>query len=126
MRKRKTGSKWRNRPVIYDGIVFGSELERDEYIALCFLVNEGKIKAVECQFRVNLIPAKKTKYGSLRGVDFIPDFRITLNDGSFVFYDTKSDATRKITAYILKRKLFFHVHDIWLFDRWDKLMKAIK
>jgi hypothetical protein len=65
----------------------------------------GAISRLKEQVEFELIP----KQDGERAVKYIADFTYYECDGSYVVEDVKSDMTRKLPAYIIKRKLM-----LWL------------
>ena len=47
-----------------------------------------------------------------RKASYVADFVVTYADGRVEVVDTKSEITRKLPTYVLKRKLMLHVHGI--------------
>lgn len=117
------GKKYGNHEVIYRGLHFDSELERDRWIFLTSAQEAGKISGLRRQVRFELLPrvrfelltrqlghkTKTTRSGKTRqvltvlefGVDYIADF-LYYKEGELVIEDTKGHKTRD---YIIKRKL---------------------
>ncbi len=51
----KKPNKWRNKPVVMDGIRFGSQLEADRYTELCRMQKAGLINGLEVHKRFPLV-----------------------------------------------------------------------
>lgn len=65
-----------------------------------------RVILVERQVRYELLPAQKENGRCIeRPVHYVADFRVTYGDGHAEVYDVKSPITRKLPAYVLKRKL---------------------
>lgn len=99
-------SKYGNRKVAVDGVVFDSAKEAAHYGALMALQATGEVLAVERQVSYDL---------SVNGVvvcRYVADFRVTWRDGSVTVEDVKSAATRKNRAYRIKAKLLAACHGI--------------
>lgn len=94
-------AKYRNKKVEIDGRVFDSKKEASRYLELKMLVYAGDIKELECQCDYLLIPAN----GKEKRCVYRADFRYKDRDGNIVVEDVKSPATRKLSTYIMKRKL---------------------
>lgn len=106
----KKRNKYRNKTCKWSGIfrgrrvhlVFQSRKERDRAV---FLINEektGKIKGLEFQKAFLLIPSFKSE----RCVRYFSDaFYFEFKLDKWVVEDTKSPITRRLAAYIIKRKL---------------------
>ena len=113
----KTGSeeplKYRNRKVEIDGFKFDSIKEGKRYGQLKILWKIGEIKELKMQVKFFLQPLT-----CKRPIKYFADFTYyqLQKDGSWLYVveDVKSDATRKLPAYIHKRKLMLQVHNITL------------
>jgi len=101
-------AKYRNNKVYWDGMTFDSKKEYRRYRELLLLQKAGKIFRLHRQTVFLLIPAqegeKATKYKS--------DHDYWTDTGEYIVEDVKSVATRKLSTYILKRKLMLKVHGI--------------
>jgi len=73
-----------------------------------------RVAYVERQRRFNLIPAQRDAQGNTleRAVDFIVDFWVVYADGREEVIDVKSPVTRRLAAYILKRKMLLLFHGV--------------
>ena len=107
--------KYRNRVVKWEGIwrgkqvalVFHSQKECNRGLELIQLEKTGLIKDLDFQKSIVLIP----KFRGERGVTYRADayyFDNKLN--VWVVEDTKSVATKKLSTYILKRKLVKYLY----------------
>lgn len=74
---------------------------------LRLLERAGKITGLQEQPVFELIPKQEGE----RAVKYKADFSY-FEDGEFVVEDVKSPVTRKLPAYIIKRKLMLWVHGI--------------
>jgi len=97
-------NKYHARKVEYDGIKFDSAFERNRYIQLRKMEEEGKIRNLRMQVKYEIIP----KQSGERAAHYIADF-VYENDNGVVVEDTKGFST---PDYILKRKLMMWVHGI--------------
>lgn len=94
---------------------FDSRSERARYHQLQILMAAAdpreRVGKIERQVAYPLIPSQKDAQGRVieRAVSFIADFRITYGDGRVVVEDVKSPRTRKLAAYVIKRKLLLYV-----------------
>ena len=110
-------SKYFARKVEYKGIKFDSTHERDRYIYLSKLVDDGKISALRLQKEFVIIPSTtklvpiqlktKVRYDK-RVVE--QDSRYTcdffyVEKGKIVVEEFKSEQTAKLPDYVLRRKL---------------------
>lgn len=105
--------KYNNIKVVVDGIEFDSQKEADYYGTLKVRQRIGEIKDLELQVRFELIP----KCDKNRKMDYICDFRYfdhLLN--KVIVTDVKSEVTRKIPAYIHKKKLMKTKYNIDIFE----------
>ncbi len=94
-------SKHRNRKVLLDGLWFDSEKEGRRYQELVLLQRVGAIRDLELQPKVDCYGANGERVCGYRG-----DFRyFSLELGRTVLEDTKSDWTRRLPVYRIKKKL---------------------
>jgi hypothetical protein len=102
---RKSGprTKFGNRP----SKGYQSRKEMRHGADLRLLEASGEISDLREQVKFELIP----KQDGERAVTYIADFTF-LRDGKLVVEDVKSEPTRKLAVYILKRKLMLFVHGI--------------
>ena len=107
-------SKYRNKPTIIDGIRFDSKKEANRYQELKLLEKSGEIRGLRHHNRWPIIVngAKICDYES----DFDYHLRyLELGDSygwSLEIEDVKSEHTRKLPVYRLKKKLMLAVHGI--------------
>lgn len=111
-------SKYKNKVCYYDGIKFDSEYERDYWIHLKREEADGRISNLRRQVPYELIPAvweekivhlktkdKVVRHQVQRPTFYKADFVYTDADGNEVVVDTKSEYTRKLADYCLKKKM---------------------
>ena len=112
--KRKKGSKYKNIKT-KDG--FDSKKERKRYLELEMLQKAGVIRCLAKQAPFELLPTFKDKQGiTERGIKYIADFVYYDNEKkSFVIEDVKSPFTRKLSTYVIKRKLVKKFYPDYLF-----------
>lgn len=103
--KKKKKPKYRNKKTVVDGIKFDSEKEADRWKMLKMLQGAGDIHALRRQVSVPIV-VKGQKI-----CKWIADFTYIF-DGKSVFEDVKSEMTRKIAVYRLKKKLVKACHGI--------------
>ena len=116
---RFASSKYNNEKVVFDGIKFDSKLEKNRWIFLNLMQDEGEISDLQRQVEFELIPAQYVdipRFGKdgtplkpkrlcvERSVSYNADFTYIRN-GELIIEDTKSAITRKNKEYIIKRKL---------------------
>ncbi len=76
----------------------------------------GVISNLRFQVPFELIPTQKKKNGSVeRSVKYVADF-VYEEKGETIVEDSKSEITRKIPAYILKRKMMLFIHHIEILE----------
>ena len=112
--KRKKGSKYKNIKTA-DG--FDSKKERKRYLELEMLQKAGVIRCLAKQAPFELLPTFKDKQGiTERGIKYIADFVYYDNEKkSLVIEDVKSPFTRRLPAYVIKRKLVKKIYPDYLF-----------
>lgn len=100
-------SKYGNRKTTVDGFGFDSAKEARRYTELALLQRAGEISDLRRQIRYQLIPPQYIDGKQVeRPVDYVADFVYVDNrTGRTVIEDVKSKATKKLPAYIIKRKL---------------------
>lgn len=103
-------SKYGNRKVKRDGMVFDSIKEYTRYHELKLLERAGKIIHLKRQVPFSVIPPQRDEEGKVieRGVKYIADFTY-IENGELVVEDTKGFKTPE---YIIKRKLLLKEHGI--------------
>lgn len=110
--KRRTRSKFGNRKTVVDGITFDSAKEARRWMELCLLERAGEIKSLERQPRYDLFALKRDWRGKQMCEAtvvigrFTPDFRYRHTSGAWCVEDVKSPATRRETAYRLRKRIF--------------------
>lgn len=101
--------KYHNNKVQYNGITFDSIKEKNRYLWLKVLEEEGKISELELQKKF-LLQEEFTYNGKKeRPIYYIVDFYYfdkKLN--CYIAEDVKSEITRQDKVYRLKRKIFIH------------------
>lgn len=107
--KKSKRPKYNNEKVEYLGEVFDSRKEYNRYRELLLLLKAGVIGQLRRQVKYLLIEANETE----KKCEYWADFQYTMMDtGIEVVEDVKSEATRKLSTYIIKRKLMLSVHGI--------------
>ena len=96
-------SKYNNRKTVIDGITFDSRDESLYYEALKDLKSKGSIKDYELQPKYLLQEAFEKDNKRYRAINYIADFKVINNDGSFCIVDIKGMLT---TEFKIKMKLF--------------------
>lgn len=111
-------SKYKNKPVCIDGIWFDSQYEGDYWVLLKRKEEAGEISNLRRQVPYELIPEiwgekvkhlktkdKVVRYQVQKATHYYADFVYTDADGNEVVVDTKSEYTRKLSDYNLKKKM---------------------
>ena len=84
-----------------NGVQFDSRKESTVYQKLQNLERSGIISELQRQIKFELIPKQKDE----RPVYYVADY-VFKQDGKIVVADCKSTMTKKLPAYVIKRKLF--------------------
>jgi hypothetical protein len=115
-------SKYHNKKVMFDGIIFDSKKERDRYKELSALEDEGKISNLRLQVPYVLIPKQELpkpvrKSGRMKYSEtacrYVADFVYIDAAGNEVVEDAKGMRTAE---YNIKRKLMLMVHGIQIME----------
>lgn len=97
-------SKYRNKKIEYDGILFDSHREMKRYKELIILEKTGNIFRLKYKTPFELIPAND----KFRAMNYISDF--DYYDGEqYIVEDCKGFRTRD---YLIKKKLLYHKYGI--------------
>lgn len=103
IRKRRSRSKYGNKPVVIDGIRFDSMKEANRWCELKLMEKGGIISDLQRQVKFELQPAFTHKGKRIQAIKYIADFTYTDNEtGEKIIEDTKGVRTRE---YILKQKM---------------------
>lgn len=119
-------NKYGNKKVEYMGQTFDSKKELNRYLELSMLEKGGIISNLKTQVEFILIPnqyepvEKILKSGKVKieqkliehKLSYIADFTYLDKQGNLVVEDVKSDITRKMEKYIIKRKLMLYLHKL--------------
>lgn len=103
----KKKAKYNNQKVDVDGLTFDSKKEAKRFKELKLLLKAGHIgflaRQVEFQFNVE----------GVKVASYYADFCYRdAKTGEFIVEDVKSEVTRKLPVYRLKRKLMLSIHKI--------------
>lgn len=101
-------SKYRNKKVMIDNILFDSKREANYYTYLKLLEKSGKIKNLELQKKFILQGKFKLNGKSIREISYIADFVYEDEKGIHVV-DTKGYRT---DVYKIKKKLFMKKYGV--------------
>lgn len=104
--EKPTMSKYKNKKVVVDNILFDSKKEANYYIYLKMLEDAGKIVDLELQRKFVLQQGFKLNGKAYRAINYIADFVYKDSKGQVHVVDVKSEATRKDKVYRLKKKMF--------------------
>lgn len=97
-------SKYKNKKVVYDGIKFDSQKEKNHYIGLKMSLKAGIIKDLELQKVFELQPSFKKNGKTYRKITYKADFcYFNIKEGKYIVEDVKGFKTE---VYKLKKKLF--------------------
>lgn len=97
-----------------DGIEFDSKSEHDRYLELRVMERAGVISDLECHPRWEIIPKQAVEgHRPFLAAHYTADFAYT-RDGVRHVEDVKSTYTREAQDYILRRKLMYLVHGIYV------------
>jgi hypothetical protein len=120
--------KYNNKKTAIDGIVFDSKMEADYYQLLKEQQQTGEVRFIELQPRYMLQPSFKKSGRTIRKIEYVADFLVTLSDGRVQVIDVKGVST---AVFRLKAKLFaYHYPDLELLiltkknGRWRRLDTA--
>ena len=100
---KSTMSKYKNKKVVVDNILFDSKKEANYYTKLKILKDAGKILDLELQKKFVLQPTFKLNGKTYRAITYIADFVYKDQEGQTHVVDTKGYRTQ---VYKIKRKLF--------------------
>lgn len=105
-------NKFYNRKAEYNGLKFDSVKEMERYKDLVLMQKAGEIRDLKTQVKFELLPKMRGKNRNEQGVYYKADFTYyrICKDGSdeYVVEDVKSDYTRKLPEYVIKRKLMLY------------------
>jgi len=105
--KKKKRSKYGNKKTTLDGHTFDSAKEMRRYSVLKLRQQAGEIKNLQLQPRFNFTrPGLIIEYESGRVAAFVADFSYNeVATGELVVEDVKSEITREIALYRLKKAM---------------------
>lgn len=99
---------------------FDSKKEQRRYEDLILMQYAGEIRDLQRQVKFTLTPNMRGKYRNERESYYVADFTYykVNRDGAdeFIVEDVKSDYTRKLPLYKLKRKLMLYRYDISILE----------
>ncbi len=101
--EKPTMSKYKNKKVVVDNILFDSKKEANYYTKLKILRDAGKILDLELQKRFVLQQSFKLHGKTYRAITYIADFVYKDQEGQTHVVDTKGYRTQ---VYKIKKKLF--------------------
>lgn len=105
--KQPKRNKFNARKIEYKGMIFDSKHELSEYQKLEVMHRAGLIGEVWTQVEFELIPKQK----GVRRCCYYADF-VYLQDDELVVVDAKSEHTRTLPVYRMKKKMMLSVHKI--------------
>lgn len=118
----KKENKYKNVVTTVDDIKFYSKKESQRYLVLKRMQSIGEISGLVCQksFKLHcdtlIINGEPVKIGRPIMREYIADFVYKDKNGKEVVEDVKSDMTRKLQTYKLKKKLMLLVYGISIFE----------
>lgn len=98
-------NKYKNKPVVIDGIRFDSQKEGIRYKELKLLERAGLIKDIKLQTTFELQPSFDKNGNKFRAITYRADFDYITKDGKHIIEDVKSHIT-KTEVYKIKKKMF--------------------
>ena len=104
-------NKYKAKKIVVDGITFDSKKEANRYVTLSKMADQGLITELSRQVKYQLTPFMKGKQRKERASHYVADFTYC-DSGELVVEDVKSEFTRKLPLYIMKRKLMMMIHNI--------------
>lgn len=108
-------SKYYAKKVVTEQGTFDSKKEYQRYLELKQLEAAGTIRELRRQTEFTLIPSQKIAGKTVeRPVKYKADFDYFTEDNVYVVEDVKSEYTRKLPEYIIKRKLLLYLYGIKL------------
>lgn len=116
------GTKYGNKKVEVDGIIFDSKREAKRYSELLLLEKAGAIQNLQRQVKFVLIPSQYEKKWNTKKMEMVKGKCIERECSyvaDFVYWDNESDSrivedTKgfRTKDYLIKRKLMLYVHNI--------------
>lgn len=107
--EKPTMSKYKNKKVVVDNILFDSKKEANYYIYLKMLEDAGKIVDLELQRKFVLQPTFKLNEKTYRAITYVADFVYKDQEGQTHVVDTKGYRTE---VYKIKKKIFMKKYGI--------------
>lgn len=105
---RRSKNKYRNNPIIIDGIRFDSTKEGHRWCELQTLQKAGVISDLQRQVKFELQPAFYFKGSKIRPIQYVADFVYT-ESGEQIVEDVKGVKTQE---YKLKKKMMQYIYGI--------------
>lgn len=109
--EKQAGAKYNNRYCIVDGKTFQSQKEAKYYGQCKIMVKAGIITGFEMQKKYSLC------VNGHRITSYRADFVLHYPDGRQEVIDVKSDVTRQIPLYQIKKALMLAVHGITIIEK---------
>lgn len=107
-------SKYNNKKIEIDGIIFDSRREANRYKELKLLEKSGEISNIERQKRFELIPKQKDANGRVvRACSYVADFVYIDKEGHQIVEDVKGMRT---DLYKIKKKLMLYIHGVTVIE----------
>lgn len=104
-------SKYGNEKTVVDNIQFDSKKEAKRYCELKILLKAGKIGLLEMQkvFELTVNDVVVARYKA--------DFSYFDEESKYIVEDVKSEATKKLSTYRLKKKLMKQIYNIEIIEK---------
>lgn len=104
-------SKYKNKRTIVDGVKFQSTKEGNAYTEYKRQKMAGILKDFKMQVRYVIV------VNGIKITSYRADFVLEYPDGSFRIVDVKSDMTRKLNDYVMRKKLMKACFGIEIYER---------
>lgn len=94
-----------------------SKKEVRRYNDLLILERAGEIAMLKKQVSFELVPKLKLSNGKHESaITYVADFVYMNKSGELIVEDVKSEFTRKLPVYVIKRKLMLYIHNIEILE----------
>lgn len=106
-------AKYKNQKIEYDGLKFDSKKEAQRYKVLRDMQKDGVISELQCQVKFVLADGVKfaNEHKKKTALRYFADFTY-VKDGELIVEDVKSEHTRELDVYRIKKHLMMSVHGI--------------
>ena len=112
-REAKSGTKYGNKKVEYDGHIFDSKKEARKYAELKIMEDAGEIINLRLQVPFELVPPQAVGDRKYRAVKYIADFVYVNKDRELVVLDVKGyRGGPAYRMFMVKKKLMLHRYGV--------------